>query len=213
MSPESLIRTEASNVDVTAIGEFERQTEGYIVIMPLPDAVTSKIDSLQQEIAEQLPASGLWLPHGDQLHVTFAHVVSPDATYESDRDTLFEAARPAVESALTDVAPLLRGNTIVFDTIQAFPAAIILTGKDYGTMAMARQKYLEKVQLPDGSRLPPKIIHITLARFREQMNMADVEAAIAKLTPNILFTPERLELVQEHSMYTQSHTVIGQYHV
>lgn len=196
------------NDTLTEVGDFDRRTEGYIIIASLPEEAKQQIYAVQDSLAAVVPPSSLWLPRGEQLHITFAHVVSPDSTYERDRSELFADVQPEVEHALQHAAQQVRGDTVTFDQIKVFSGAIILEGIDDGTIAAARSRFADDVTLPEGTRTPPNIIHTTIARFREQLPLNDVRAALNNINPNITFQVTGLQLIQEHAMYTQSHTVL-----
>lgn len=106
---------------MTELGDFNRPTEGYIVITPLTEEVKSGIATIQHQLLNHFPHSALWLPEGDQLHTT-------------------------------------------------------------------------------------------IARYRERLPLSNTqEALLGSPPPNLINAVTTLQLIQEHAMYTQSHTVLKEY--
>ena len=208
MSESPLQNQEHISPEMTEVGDFNRETEGYIVIAPLPEHVKNYIGSIQEHLGSELPSSSLWLPEGDQLHITFAHVVSPDAEYDDPREEVFNSLRANAEVAVSHAAGNVTGNRVTFNEIKVFPGAVILTGIDNGTFDRARAIFADEVQAPDETRKPPKIIHTTIARFNEPIALDRVRQAVAEIHPEVAFEIPSLQLIQEHKMYTQSHTVL-----
>jgi hypothetical protein len=199
---------ERTSPETTEIGEFDRQTEGFITIIPLPDHVKAYIGQLQETIAAEIPDSELWLPKGEQQHITFAHIVSPDAEYNTPQSELFESIRAEAESAVEIASQKIKGKTVIFNEIAAFPGAIILKGVDDGTLDEARVAFAQSLHTPEGTRTPPKIIHTTIARFRNEVPMDLVRRVVGAIQPDVEFQIQNLQLIQEHEMYTQSHTIL-----
>lgn len=208
MSESPLQNTEHVNPEMTEVGDFDRETEGYIVIAPLPEHVKNYIGSIQEHLRAELPPSSLWLPQGDQLHITFAHIVSPDANYQISREEVFNSLRSNAELAVSQAADNVMGNRVTFNEVKVFPGAVILTGIDDGTIDQARANFADEIQAPDETRKPPKIIHTTIARFNEPIALDKVRQAVADIHPEVAFEIPSLQLIQEHQMYTQSHTVL-----
>jgi 2'-5' RNA ligase len=207
----SIVRSQDGQPVTTEVGEFKKSTEGYIVIIPIPEETVRLINEVQQKIADRLPDGSLWLPEGEQLHVTFAHIISPDAEYASDRTEIFHSIRPQTEYALTHIGSYISGQVITFNELVVFPAAIILRGTDNGFMNESRNKFERLVPLPSNTRKPPTIDHITIARFRKPLDLAQVEAAAPDITFHSKVQVDKLQLIQEHNIYAQKYTVLSEY--
>lgn len=193
---------------LTEVGDFDRKTEGYIVILPLPSEARKTITDIQSQIASKLPGGSLWLPRDEQLHITFAHVVSPDAEYSDVRSEIFKDISDDVVSSLHSVADLLQGTDVTLNEIHASKSAIYLVGHDNGAVQQARQEFIQGFALPESSRRPPNIIHTTIVRFKEEFPFEQVDQLVAQIDPDVVFKIGDLELIKEHSMYTQSHSVL-----
>jgi len=206
-APEQPQSTPETNEPMTELGDFERPTEGYIVIMPLPEDVKQSIAQIQSLLTDGgIAEQALWLPSGDQLHSTFAHIVSPDADYEDEkRANVFANLEEQTDEALEAIIPKARGDRLVFDELRVFPAAVILVGHDDGIIAQTRKDLTATVDLPDETRRPPDIIHVTIARFKRRIPLGTVKELLEGVTPHIETRVDSLQLIQEHAMYTQSH--------
>ncbi|MDB5178734.1 MAG: hypothetical protein JWN01_677 [Patescibacteria group bacterium] len=202
---------EQSSPRLTEVGDFDRETEGYIVIAPLPEEAREEVNRLQAALAQHIPESALWLPQGDQLHLTFASVISTDTDYLQERADLFQQAAPQVDAIMPKIASGLQDEIVTFNEVRCFPAAIIVTGLDDGSIAQARNEFTENTNLPMGTRKPPDIIHATIARFRQPVDMDQLHSATASLRINFPFELDRLQLIHETKMYTQAHEVVKEY--
>ena len=199
---------------LTQTSEFDHPAEGYIIIAPLSDESKERIKAIQGRFVEAFGKENLWLPEGDQLHITFGHIITPNVEYEEDRSVLFSKVRPLASSALSQVVQHQLKVTSEFDTIEAFPSAVIVKAHDDGSFDQLRQSFTDRFQLPEGTRTPPEIIHTTLLRFRNQVDLGEV----SRLTEEIMadFEPfeehtTKLQMIREKKIFVQDHDVLEEF--
>lgn len=197
-------------MDVVDIAKLDLDSDGYIVVAPLSDETKRSITELQQHIAGALPEGSLWLPQDDQLHITFAHIVTTDATYGEPRDVIFGRVHDAAVAGLERIVARNHPITILFDTIEVYKGAIIIKAHDDGTYQRLRQDFVESFQLPDGSRMPPTIIHTTIARYLQPLVLDTVRAAAA-IKLDVTEVTNELQLIHEQKIFVQQHEVIDRF--
>ena len=197
-------------MDVVDIANLELDSDGYIVVAPLSDETKRSITELQQHIAGALPEGSLWLPQDDQLHITFAHIVSTDSTYSEPRDVLFGRVHDAAVAGLERIATKSQPITVHFDTIEVYKGAIIIKAHDDGTYQRLRQEFVESFQLPKGSRMPPTIIHTTIVRYLQPLALDTVRAA-AETKLDVTEVTNELRLIHEQKIFVQQHEVIDRF--
>ncbi|HKR81704.1 MAG TPA: hypothetical protein VJR27_01755 [Candidatus Saccharimonadales bacterium] len=129
---------------LTQPSEFEHPSEGYIVIAPLSTESKLRISAIQSRYVEQFGEDTLWLPKDDQLHITFSHIITPNVEYAEDHAALFARLQPLASVALSEIAKPPFAISSHFNTIEAFPSAVILKATDDGTYDKLRKRFVER---------------------------------------------------------------------
>lgn len=199
---------------LTQTSDFDLPSEGYIVIVPLSDASKQKISQIQKRYLERFGEENVWLPTGDQLHITFSHIITPDAEYKENKASLFAKLKPTALAALERTATYPMSVTSVFDTVVAYPPAVIITASDDGSLQRLRNVFVDNFDTPEGTRMPPQIIHSTLVRFRHPVDFL----AVQELTADIMadFEPfeehiTTLQMIHEKKIFVQEHEILEQF--
>lgn len=203
-----------SESQLTISSELNQPADGYIVIAPLSEHAKKQIATLQDEYVQAFGRENVWVPSGDQLHITFCHLVSPDASYKEERATIFSRLRPLAVAALEETIPQNFGTSCTFDRIEAYPAAVIVRAMDDGTFHNLRSSFVNTVTLPSATRKPPEIIHTTLVRFLSPIDFGEVqnvtEHVLAKFVP-FSETVSRLQLIHEKKIFVQEQEVLTEF--
>jgi hypothetical protein len=197
--------------EVTSIAPLDSPADGYIIIAPLDERIKTALTGVQNKIAEVIPRSTLWLPEDDQLHVTFAHIISPDAKYAESTQSLFTRVGSTAISALGEIVPNDLDIPILFDKIEAFPGSIVVMGRDDGSMQQLRTAFGARFKRPEGTRPAPEIIHTTIARFREEMDLDIVRKCVAGLSVSFEGHITQLQLIHEQKIFVQEHEILQTY--
>ncbi|HWZ65839.1 MAG TPA: hypothetical protein VNX65_03505 [Patescibacteria group bacterium] len=199
---------------LTQPSEFEHPSEGYIVIAPLSEASKQRIADIQSQFVERFGEDNLWAPSGDQLHITFAHIITPDAEYKEDRATLFSRLRPLATAALNKTIPGPFTITSQFYAIEASPSAVILKASDDGSFERFRKGFISNFSPPDGTRMPPEIIHTTILRFRNSIDLNVVRQLAQKIMTGFVPFEEQttvLQMIREKKIFVQEHEVLEEF--
>ena len=190
---------------------LKSKTDGYIIISPLSDILKKQIYSIQNSLADKFGESSFWFPKQEQLHITFAHIISPDAIYDKDPSTIYKNLSSVVNETLSQIASEYLITSANFGAVESHPSAIIIRGHDSGNYKLSRQKFTGSVALPPQTRRPPKIIHSTIARFKKELDKHDLK----NLTDGINFSLDEdiseLLLIHETKIYAQEYKIIKRF--
>lgn len=114
------------------------------------------------------------------LHITLLDWLAPLLDYGQDKDVLFKQIFSRYDEAMTEAIKNIAPIKVHFNIAGAYPPAIIVRGKDDGQYQSIRQRFLNKVELLPNTKLPPKIIHSTFARYVQEIDLALVRQFAAK---------------------------------
>lgn len=158
---------------------------GYVVNTGFSDENTETLGKLIDEIQMTFGESVFCMPK-PSLHITLLDWIAPLVDYDGqDKDELFSRIKPeydkAMEEVLADTGPI----TVRFDELRVTPTTILIVGHDNGQIQNIRDQFLEKVELLPGTKPPPQIIHSSLARFTEPIDLNPVRSFIASQTLDI----------------------------
>lgn len=194
----------------TIISDLDLSYPGYIVIASLSQATAAKIHKIQDELAAQLPEGSLWLPRNEQLHVTLLHVVTDGiAPKNANNPALFATVKDNAIRALDAAIPTELDIKLELEFIGSSPPALIVKWRDYGAYDEIRSKFLERFNLPEGTRQPPNIVHTTIARFRKEIDYKAVERAVASIKrPEITEHTTSFHLAMVTKALLQEHEVL-----
>lgn len=195
----------------TVPSSFDSSSSGYIAVAPLSGECKDRIYDIQKKINSYFSSDEIWFPKNKQLHITFAHVISPDSTYQSDIDILFKSLKDDVQNSLKDITSSTHPIDVNFNKIRVFEPSIILQGFDNGTFENIRNKFINGFNLPDESRKPPNIIHVSIARFRKKKDIFKIKGLIEDLNVNFTEKILSLELIHETKIYVQNQRKISGY--
>jgi hypothetical protein len=122
------------------------------------------------------------------LHITLFDWVAPLIDFGQDKHRMFEQLQPAYDQALEAILAAEKPITVVFDQLKASPNTIYIEGRDDGTFKRIRDRFIEMVELPEGAKQPPAIVHSSLARFVKPIDLEEARTFLA--TKQISFTEE-----------------------
>lgn len=145
--------------------------EGYVINTAFSDENAKEITTLINEIKGQFGDAVFCMPTSS-LHMTLLDWIAPLETYGGrDKTKLFEELYPVYdehfESSISRRWPI----KVHFTEIRVAPSTIIIVGQDNGEFNNIRQGYLSSVDLIEGTKLPPTIIHSSIARFKQEIDL------------------------------------------
>jgi 2'-5' RNA ligase len=183
---------------------------GYVINSKLSTENQSTVSELQNKFNAEF-SNTLWVPHPDALHITLMDWLAPLVDYGRDKDEIFheifEEYNAAISESLDGISPI----AVEFGTINVSPDAIFLIGIDHGEYQTIRQRFLGKVSLLPNTKMPPKIIHTTIARFTKELNLEEVRNFASKQSISFTQIIERFRLLRSTDTKMEAHKTIKTY--
>lgn len=154
------------------------------------------ITEIQKKLTNQF-GDVLWVQPSNSLHITLLDWIAPLVEYDQDKDKLFQQIYEDYDKVISEAIASEQIIEIDFNTVEASAAAIILIGHDNGQFGRIRQRYLDNVELLPGTKLPPRIIHSTIARFREEADLKTIQNYTKDLSVDFKQEIETFRLIKE----------------
>lgn len=132
------------------------------------------------------------------LHITLLDWIAPLVDYDGqDKGALFARVRPTYDKVMADILSEVGPIRVHFDTIQVAPTTIIVVGHDDGQFQSIRDQFVQRVDLLPGTKLPPQIIHSSIARFTKPIELGPVAELIQS---------QKVDFVQQVDAFRLVHT-------
>ncbi len=184
-------------MEKTIIGtDISRHVTGYMINAELSENGKDAVSAIQKRIVDKFGKT-IWTAPRDSLHITLLDWLAPLVDYGKDKDALFKDIREKYDQVISESIDHTALITVKFDTISVGRSAIFISGHDSGEFARIRQNFLNEVTLLPGTKLPPTIIHSTICRFNEEIDMPPLEDAISELSVDFTEEISRFRLVRE----------------
>ena len=154
---------------------LEQPYEGYVVNAIFSDFNAKIITNALASLAENFP--GVIYPMSARsLHVTLFDWIAPLFDYGgANKSELFNQVRVVYDQKLSNILNNQKQIEVTFDEIKVTPTTIIITGKDDGSFERIRKEFVNGVDLLPDTKLPPTIIHASIARFIKEVNLELIE--------------------------------------
>ena len=190
--------------------DIGREVEGYAVNGVLPEESRQYIAALQQRFIDTFP-DVIWNTPQDALHITLMAWLTPMVEYGRATGEVFEELFPAYDEVFKEAVDGMPPIHIQFDTLKATPDAIILIGHDTGEFQRIRQQFLERVDLLRGTKLPPNIIHTSIARYQKEHDLTPIIAAVEQEKVALNLAISAFHLVKETKLPMLEREVVEEY--
>ena len=167
---------------------------------------SKNIQELQKQLRGLLNHS-IWLMPPENLHITICEIVEPK--YTPNKDELMknlDTYSKSLDQILN--APSFNVN---FNQIEASQNAIILKAIDNDEMENLRNNIVENLPLPKETKLPPKIIHISIARFKEELSVNEINLKLKDIKPNFIENIKELQLLNNTAPHLNSYSIHKKY--
>jgi len=152
---------------------------GYAVNTEFSDDNARVLMELINKISATF-TDAVFCPPRSALHITLLDWITPLVNYDGrDKNVLFAAVQPSYDKALSDILASTRPITVTFDGIKVSPSTIYITGHDTGEFQKIRDQFVSSVELLPNTKLPPAIIHSSLARFTKPIELSSANAFAA----------------------------------
>jgi hypothetical protein len=182
---------------------------GFVINAAFSPENSALIGTWLEGLQHQVP-QGLYTMDSKGLHITVLDWVAPLFDYAGiDKRALYTNLQKTYEPAFRSITDSMEAFDVRFDEVRVTPGAIILLGQDNGQFRALRDRFMNSVQLPEGGKQLPNIIHSSLARFiAPEIELSQVEGYAAEhplvFTQNI----SEFRLVETRREPMQDFTVI-----
>ena len=166
-----------------------------------------QVQVLLQKITQRL-GDTVWPMPADTLHITLCEVIQPKP-YVEEKELLLKNL-PRYQSVLEEILAV-PAISVTFTAIEASPQAIIIKGQDDGTFNRLRKQLVSKLPLPNETKAPPEIIHSTIARFRNEVDLDMVKSVIADLKVNFVEAVCEFQLLLKTAPHLVTYTLVQRY--
>ncbi len=181
----------------TIIGaDIERRVIGYMVNAELDPDNQNAIKQVQDSITNEF-GEAVWAAPRDSLHITLLDWLAPLVDYGRDKTELFDELQEQYDQALTRSLARVSLIAVRFTTISVGQSAIFISGRDNGEFAQVRNDFIENVTLLPDTKLPPTIIHSTIARFKEEVDLGPIQDFVSQLSIDFVQPVSQFRLVKE----------------
>lgn len=178
-----------------------------VAVALLSESAQQQISKLLRAITERL-GDAIWPMPANALHITLCEIIQPKP-YIEDKSELMKNL-PQYEHALEGllrIAPV----EVSFNTIEVSPQAIIIRGEDDGTFNRVRSQLVPLLPLPAETKLPPDIIHSSIARYRKEVDINEVRSAVADLAIDFNETIHEFQLIKESAPHLVNYSIARRY--
>lgn len=164
---------------------------GYVMNTEFSGENAQGLVELMQEIEATFGGAVFCMPKAS-LHITLLDWIAPLVDYDGqDKDNLFKEIQPSYDKAITEALSVTSPIEVHFDEIKTSPSTIYIVGHDNGEFQRVREQFMEKVELLPGTKLPPTIIHSSLARFTKPVEISAVNSFLASKNLNPETSPPK----------------------
>ena len=138
---------------------------GFVINAVFSDENTSAVMNWLGGLRD-VTDGGIHAMQPEGLHITVLDWIAPLFDYGgTDKRRLYEKLRPGYDAAFRPIIANMEPFDVHFTEVRVTPEAIILVGQDDGQFQFLRQGFMDAIDLPEGGKQPPSIIHSSLARF------------------------------------------------
>jgi hypothetical protein len=183
--------------------------DDYLVVALLSKSAQQIITSLLGEFSPQLDGV-IWPMPAASLHSTLCQIIQPKP-YAEDKAALYRNNYHHYEAVLEEVLSQIKPIEIVFNVIEVSPQAIIVRGEDGGVCNQIRAQLVEKFPLPKETKLPPDIVHSSIARFTKEVDLEEVRAVVEGRNINFTETVREFQLLRHTSPHLLRYEVKCRY--
>jgi hypothetical protein len=178
-----------------------------IAVSLLSEPAQQQVTRLLLTLTERL-GEVIWPMPSHALHITLCEIIQPKP-YLEDKTELLKST-PHYEAVLENFLKIPAIN-VQFRTIEVGPQAIIIRGEDNGAFNLIRQQLVSGLPLPLETKMPPDIIHSSIARYRKEIDVDYVKAATADLSIDFIETINEFQLLKATAPHLLNYTIARRY--
>lgn len=144
------------------------------------------------------------------LHITLCEIIQPKP-YTQDKQHLYETHKAAYQNIPGEILAKFQPINIRFNKMTVSPQAITIQGQDDGSFNSIRQQLIEKLPMPNETKLPPDIVHCSIARFTQELDIEIIRRVVARHSINCEETVKDFRLVNNLAPPLLQYKVIRTY--
>jgi len=170
------------------------------------------IKKLQDVFTKQFPEA-VWTTPADTLHITLFDWLAPLVNYGNDKDVLFDEIYREYGGVLSDILNKINPVNLTFSKIIISPSAVAIVADDKSTEIFnkIRQDFLAQIKLLPNTKQPPNIVHSTIVRFVDEIDLGDVRQLANSLDFSFNETVDNFQLVRETKLPMLEYSVVNRY--
>lgn len=181
----------------------------YAIVSLLSASTNQQVSNLLTQLSSAL-GEIVWIMPKDALHITLCEIIQAKV-YQEVKQVIYDRHSSEYENVTANILRKFDPIRIIFDTIEVSPQAIIIKGNDDGSFQKIRKVLIDMLPLPSETKLPPNIIHISIARFTKEVQLNEIEKIVEKYTISIHETITEFQLVNNLTPPLLSYEVIRTY--
>jgi hypothetical protein len=156
----------------------------YGLVAIFNDKTTGAIVGIQDKLLDLL-GDAIWLTPARALHSTLMEIICDFDYGDLSRRQIYDEWHTLYGSRIRDTLAVTSPFKATFDELHVSQKAIILKSSNTTKFNEIRGSLLSEIKLPHGTKLPPDITHITLARFNREIELDDILLGLERLLVNI----------------------------
>ncbi len=197
------------NTQVTIPVDTAQDVIAYWIVSPVSDELARVIAELQASLSERF-RDAIWSVPRESLHISF-NALSP--IFESAKLVHAPSDVSIYADAFKEVVSGQKPIRLHFDTVEAFPAAIILKAHDDGSYKRLRDKFNDRVELPTGTKPTPAIIHTTICKFHRPIDLDEVKDFLSTKTVEVDMLVDEFRTVREKVLYMVDFDILQRFNL
>lgn len=183
---------------------------GYMVNASISTEGAAQIAQIQRRLIDAF-GDKVWCAPVETLHITLMDWIAPLADYGQDKDELFETILPLYSNALKESLAEHKSIEVTFNTVQVSPGAVFCVGLDGGRMNRIRKTFTDKIDLIEGTKRPPTIVHTSIARFKAEIDIDNVKGVVQKYPISFTECIDSFRLIRETKLPMQEYEILQEY--
>lgn len=183
-------------MEKTIISPLDPSPDEYNIAAMLSVSTREQIMVLQEKIKTIL-GDIVWFTPPQCLHSTLMEIIWRTEYATLSRRQHFEKWYGTYHQTTKEIIASHNPFTIHFTELYASPGAIIIKAENTHEYNAVRNDLLTHTKLPEGTKMPPTIVHSSVARYAKSVDVAEVQQALQALTIDITETITDFKLVTD----------------
>jgi hypothetical protein len=150
-----------------------------------------------QGLLKALLGDAIWLTPPNALHSTLMEIIC-DTEYKGlSRKEHFTHWHDLYNDATRETISQFPPIDLTLSELSCSPAAIILKAANPSPFNNIREALLRNIVLPEQTKIPPDIIHCTIARYSKEVDLNEVREQVKGIGANVGLHISEFKLVRD----------------